>query len=115
MSKSRSANHRSALIRPLVNNLHANLPRGRATWRNWNREFFLTGLMVGLATLSATGEIIQSDLCIFGGSSAGVIAAVQAAKLGKSVSPGLRQQMEEGLALYQDLPRRCHEGLQRLA
>ena len=85
MSKSRSANHRSALIRPLVNNLHANLPRGRATWRNWNREFFLTGLMVGLATLSATGEIIQSDLCIFGGSSAGVIAAVQAAKLGKSV------------------------------
>ena len=43
---------------------------------------FLAGWLV---VLSATGKTIQSDICIFGGTSAGVIAAVQAAKMGKSV------------------------------
>ena len=42
-------------------------------------------LTIGLMVSSARAEAIQSDICIYGGTSAGVIAAVQAAKMGKSV------------------------------
>src|SRR3954464_11089648 len=34
-------------------------------------------------SVSVAAETIESDICIYGGTSAGVIAAVQAAKLGK--------------------------------
>ena len=63
----------------------AHLPRTPAIWSDWTRQIFLTSVMVSLATFSAAGAVIQCDLCIFGGTSAGVIAAVQAAKLGKMV------------------------------
>lgn len=42
-------------------------------------------LLGGLLAFRARGETVQSDLCVFGGTSAGVIAAVQAAKMGKTV------------------------------
>ena len=41
-----------------------------------------------VALVSATptrGEVIEVDICVFGGTSAGIISAVQAAKMGKSV------------------------------
>ncbi|MGZ5544722.1 MAG: FAD-dependent oxidoreductase, partial [Limisphaerales bacterium] len=30
-------------------------------------------------------EVIESDICVFGGTSAGVVAAVQSARMGKKV------------------------------
>jgi hypothetical protein len=36
--------------------------------------------------LAAAGNFVQSDVCVYGGTSGGVIAAVAAARLGKSVS-----------------------------
>lgn len=38
-----------------------------------------------LLTCGAHAEVIESDICIFGGTSAGVIAAVQCARMGKKV------------------------------
>src|ERR1019366_6464666 len=48
----------------------------------------LTGWLAGIPLLAAT---VESDVCIFGGTSAGVIAAMQAATMGKTavvVEPG---------------------------
>jgi hypothetical protein len=52
----------------------------------------LLGILSLLAALSLThraaaetGKIIESDICIYGGTSGGVAAAVQAARMGKSV------------------------------
>ncbi len=51
-----------------------------------SRTFLLLLLMVGPAVrTSAAGDSLSADVCIYGGTSAGVIAAVQAASLGKSV------------------------------
>lgn len=46
---------------------------------------FLTGVILGLLLPVAAAATIKSDICIFGGTSAGVIAAVQAANMGKTV------------------------------
>lgn len=44
-------------------------------------------LFAGMLTmLAAHGATIQSDICIYGGTSAGVIAAVQSTKMGKTVA-----------------------------
>ena len=37
-----------------------------------------------LAVLPATAQVIEADLCIFGGTSGGIAAAVQAARMGKT-------------------------------
>jgi len=44
-------------------------------------------VLVAVSTLAARAgaEVIETDICVFGGSSAGIIAAIQAAKMGKSV------------------------------
>ncbi len=46
----------------------------------------ILALAIGLASPPLRGEVIhEADLCIYGATSAGVVAAVQAAKMGKSV------------------------------
>jgi hypothetical protein len=47
----------------------------------------LTGVCLTLAsaTISLRAEVIETDICVFGGSSAGIVAAIQAKKLNKSV------------------------------
>ena len=42
-------------------------------------------LLIGTMAFGANGKTIRADICIYGGTSAGVIAAVQAAKMGKTV------------------------------
>ena len=49
------------------------------------RDFFLRFALLASA-LKALAAPIETDLCIYGGTSAGVIAAVQAAKTGKTVA-----------------------------
>jgi hypothetical protein len=47
---------------------------------------FLVSLALPLALAARlSAEVIETDLCVFGGSSAGIVAAIQAKKLGKSV------------------------------
>lgn len=47
----------------------------------------LTGVCLTLASaiISLRAEVIETDICVFGGSSAGIVAAIQAKKLNKSV------------------------------
>jgi len=49
--------------------------------------WLLPALLLGLASPARgeTGAAQEADVCVYGGTSAGVVAAVQAAKLGKSV------------------------------
>jgi hypothetical protein len=47
------------------------------------RSRFLVSFLAGVA-LAAQGETIQSDICIYGGTVAGVASAVQAARMGKT-------------------------------
>lgn len=47
--------------------------------------FLLAGLGVGLAASSPQAATLEADLCIYGGTSGGVIAAVQGARMGKTV------------------------------
>ena len=37
-------------------------------------------------TMKASGEVVDTDICVFGGTSSGVIAAVQAKRMGKTVA-----------------------------
>ncbi len=63
------------------------VPKGRPNRRTLPihfRLFLLTLLSCALSLPAAT--VIDSDVCVYGGTSGGVIAAVQAARLGKSVS-----------------------------
>jgi len=47
--------------------------------------FVLTGLLIcGLNLSPADAKVIEADLCIYGGTSAGVAAAMQAARMGKT-------------------------------
>lgn len=48
------------------------------------RAFALCAFVL-LSILPARSEVIDVDICVFGGTSAGIISAVQAAKMGKSV------------------------------
>jgi hypothetical protein len=50
-------------------------------------RLFLTAwvLGIGLAWIGWSAELVQADLCVYGGTSGGVVAAVTAARLGKSV------------------------------
>lgn len=41
-------------------------------------------ICAGLPVVTVTAEIIETDLCIFGGTSGGIAAAVQASRMGKS-------------------------------
>ncbi len=55
------------------------------------KPLFALALVCWLAGVRAAGETFQTDICIFGGTAAGVIAAVQAASMGKTglvVEPG---------------------------
>ncbi|MGC9944487.1 MAG: FAD-dependent oxidoreductase [Verrucomicrobiota bacterium] len=56
------------------------LPAGR----RWGRLLLLL-MAAGWMGLRASGEIVQSDICVYGGTSSGVTAAVEAVKLGKTV------------------------------
>src|SRR4051794_20925936 len=47
--------------------------------------FCKTLLLIGLSLVCASAEVIESDICVFGGTSAGVVAAVQSARMGKKV------------------------------
>jgi hypothetical protein len=53
---------------------------------HFSPELWLIGWLAWLAVSGSPAAIIQSDICIYGGTSAGVIAAVQAVKLGKTVA-----------------------------
>ncbi len=57
------------------------VPTGRLLNRVLS-TFFLVPVSLSAA---ATGPVCESDLCVYGGTSSGVIAAVQAATMGKSV------------------------------
>ncbi|MFH1036090.1 MAG: gamma carbonic anhydrase family protein [Pseudomonadota bacterium] len=70
----------------------------------------LPGVVLEEGAMVAAGAVLPAGMLV----PAGQIAAGNPARLGKTVSPALRQQLEEGLALYQGLPRRCLEGLRRL-
>lgn len=49
------------------------------------RQMLPAVLAIGLMAQAAAAKTVSCDVCIYGGTSAGVIAAVQAAKLGKTV------------------------------
>ncbi len=49
------------------------------------KTFTVLAGMLALALQSALAGVVKSDVCVFGGTSAGVIAAVQAARMGKTV------------------------------
>ena len=48
-------------------------------------KIHLLALALAVGIVSMRGAVIETDLCIFGGSSAGIVAAIQAKKLGKTV------------------------------
>ena len=49
-------------------------------------KFFIAITLIGwLAGIQSFAATVESDICIFGGTSAGIIAAVQAASMGKTV------------------------------
>ncbi len=52
---------------------------------NWSRRRSALALAVLLAATSRA-EVIETDVCVFGATSAGVTAAVQAARMGRSVT-----------------------------
>jgi hypothetical protein len=52
----------------------------------FHRGFCILGSFGWLVVVCAPAATIQSDICIYGGTSAGVIAAVQAVKLGKTLA-----------------------------
>lgn len=58
------------------------------TITDFNR-IYLHGILLALGLSCATclkaAEVMQADVCVFGGTSGGIIAAVQTARLGKSV------------------------------
>lgn len=70
----------------------------------------LPGVVLEQGSMVAAGALVPAGMRV----PAGIIAAGNPAKLGKAVGPALRRQLEEGLSLYQDLPRRCLQGLKRL-
>lgn len=47
--------------------------------------YYQTLLLLCLSVVSTRAEVIETEICVFGGSSAGVVAAVQAARMGKKV------------------------------
>lgn len=47
---------------------------------------FLGLILAGLVAPSRAASFVETDLCVYGGTSGGVVAAVQAARLGKSVA-----------------------------
>ncbi len=57
-------------------------------------KFFITATLIGwLAGIPLFAANVESNICIFGGTSAGIIAAAQSAKMGKTViivEPGSR-------------------------
>jgi carbonic anhydrase/acetyltransferase-like protein (isoleucine patch superfamily) len=70
----------------------------------------LPGVVLEAGAMVAAGAMVPTGLRV----PSGRIAAGNPAQVGKEVGPALRRQLEEGLALYQDLPRRCQQGLKRL-
>lgn len=70
----------------------------------------LPGVVLEELAMVAAGAVVPAGMRV----PAGMIAAGHPARVQKAVGPTLRQQLEEGLALYQALPRRCLEGLRRL-
>lgn len=70
----------------------------------------LPGVVLEELAMVAAGALVPAGLRV----PAGQIAAGHPARVQKAVGPALRRQLEEGLALYQALPRRCLEGLRRL-
>ncbi|WP_075090917.1 FAD-dependent oxidoreductase [Haloferula sp. BvORR071] len=51
-----------------------------------DKRLFSTLLLLATATLSHAGKIIETDICVYGGAAGGVTAAVQVARMGKSVA-----------------------------
>jgi len=70
----------------------------------------LPGVKVEPLAMVAAGAVLPAGLTV----PAGQIAAGNPARVLKAVSPALRQQISEGLTLYQGLPGRCHRALKRL-
>lgn len=70
----------------------------------------LPGVVLEELAMVAAGAMVPAGMRV----PAGQIAAGNPARVHKAVGQALRQQLEEGLALYQGLPRRCLEGLKRL-
>jgi hypothetical protein len=44
------------------------------------------GSLVSTALKLTAAEVVESDICVFGGTSGGIVAAIQAARMGKSVT-----------------------------
>lgn len=49
------------------------------------KNFLLALILVGTGAATRAATVVETDLCVYGGTAAGVAAAVQAARLGKSV------------------------------
>lgn len=49
------------------------------------KNFLLALILVGTGAGTRAATVVETDLCVYGGTAAGVAAAVQAARLGKSV------------------------------
>jgi hypothetical protein len=66
--------------------LHRGLALLRRTEaRGLTRAVCLVSLLFSLSFSRLNAEVIETDICIFGGTSAGIISAVQATKMNKSV------------------------------
>jgi hypothetical protein len=58
--------------------------KGFGSRRGPTRAVFLVSLLFSLSFCRLNAEVIETDICVFGGTSAGIISAVQATKMGKS-------------------------------
>lgn len=60
------------------------MPTPSRSWKIIRLAAVALGLLPALAVRSVTPEIIEADVCVYGGTSAGVAAAVQAVRMGKT-------------------------------
>lgn len=63
----------------------------RCRSRGWQALIAVIALVMSLGPRHSNGEVVTADVCVYGGTSGGVIAAVQAARSGKTaviVEPG---------------------------
>ena len=61
--------------------------------QNIRQSFFILAVLIATTTMSFSQRVVEVDVCVYGGTSAGVIAAYTAQKLGKTailIEPGNR-------------------------
>src|SRR5688500_12394737 len=60
---------------------------------NIRKSLFVLAVLIATTTVSVSQRVVEVDVCVYGGTSAGVIAAYTAQKLGKTailIEPGKR-------------------------